>query len=299
MQGAEHAPRIRRLAVCLMLLLSFAVPARSDRRQLEDALKPVFQNKVVFLRGFYSNAKLRFDRNGDLVSNAATGFWTVNSTILISDLRIDRHNLLTLKAKRVINVFDDATGKFVNLTSDKSVQIEIELDPAWQDAAPVLALLGKVIPSSFGELSATVPAYWQCWLSGHPTRDKENGNWQCSLPNVEPHKAGEAEAAKTEACVSRALKVGGSVKPPRVLSKADPTFTDAARFLHLQGITVLRIIVDEHGEPRVTEIVRPLGAGLDDQAVECVRHWRFAPATRDGEPVPVEVNVEVSYHLYK
>jgi TonB family protein len=282
-----------------MLLLLFAVPARPDRRRLEDALRPVFQNKVVFLHGFYSDSSLRFDRNGDLVGNSATGVWTVNSTILITDLRINRHNLLMLKGKRVINVFDDDTGKFVNLTSGTSVQVELELDPAWQDAAPVLALLGKVIPSSFGPLSSSVPAYWQCWLSGRTTRDKKSGNWQCSLPNAEPYKAGEAEAARTEADACKALKVGGSVKPPKVLSKADPTFTDAARFLHLQGRTVLKIIVDEHGEPRVTGIVRPLGAGLDDQAVECVRHWRFAPATRDGEPVPVEVDVEVSYRLYK
>jgi len=298
MQSARHAPQFHHAIVCVAVLMLFVIPARSDRRQLEDALKPAFQNKVVFLRGFYSDEKLRFDSQGNLIGTATAGVWTLDSSLLITDLSVDRHNLLTLKGKRVINVFDDDKGMFVNLTSNSRVQIAVELDPSWQDAAPVLTLLEKVIPSAFPQSADTLPDYWQCWIYGHTTRNKEGdkwkgGKWQCSLD-----KAAKAEAAKTLAGTSKPFRVGGGVTPPKMLRHVEPTFTQAARDLHLQGITILSVIVDEKGEPQVTGIARPLGAGLDDQAIESVRKWRFAPATRNGEPVPVEVMLEVNYHLY-
>jgi TonB family protein len=296
MQSVEHASQFQRAVVCVTLLLLFATPVRADRRQLEDALKPAFQNKIVFLRGFYSDANLRFDSQGNLIGTATAGVWTVNSTLLITGLNVDRYNLLTLKGKRVINVFDDDKGRFVNLTSNSRVQIAVELDPGWQDAAPVLTLLEKVIPSAFVQPADTVPDYWRCWLYGHTTRSKEGGpwksvKWQCSLDQV-----AQPEAAKVAADVSKPFKVGHGVTPPKVLYRVEPTFTQAARDVHIEGITLLSVIVDKQGEPQVTGIVRPLGAGLDDQAIESVRKWRFAPATRNGEPVPVEVLLEVNYH---
>jgi TonB family protein len=41
-----------------------------------------------------------------------------------------------------------------------------------------------------------------------------------------------------------------------------------------------------------------LGAGLDRKAVEAVSSWRFDPAKKDGEPVEVEIAIEVDFHLY-
>jgi TonB family protein len=38
--------------------------------------------------------------------------------------------------------------------------------------------------------------------------------------------------------------------------------------------------------------------GLDEKAIEAVSTWRFQPATHNGQPVAVEVNVEVSFRLY-
>jgi len=45
-------------------------------------------------------------------------------------------------------------------------------------------------------------------------------------------------------------------------------------------------------------VARPLGMGLDEKAIEAVRTWRFEPAKKDGQPVPVQMNVEVSFRLY-
>jgi protein TonB len=43
---------------------------------------------------------------------------------------------------------------------------------------------------------------------------------------------------------------------------------------------------------------RALGDGLDENAMEGVKNWRFIPATRNGQPVAVAMNVEVAFNLY-
>ena len=57
-------------------------------------------------------------------------------------------------------------------------------------------------------------------------------------------------------------------------------------------------MVDTDGEPRNIRIAKPLGMGLDRKAVESVEKWRFDPAQRDGQPVAVEMAVQVDFHLY-
>ena len=45
-------------------------------------------------------------------------------------------------------------------------------------------------------------------------------------------------------------------------------------------------------------VIRPLGLGLDEKAIEAVKNWKFEPAMKDGHPVRVEIAVEVDFHLY-
>ncbi len=60
----------------------------------------------------------------------------------------------------------------------------------------------------------------------------------------------------------------------------------------------MRVIVGTDGKPHDIYVQRSLGMGLDEKAVEAARLWRFAPGTKDGAPVPVEVFLEVNFHLY-
>jgi periplasmic protein TonB len=94
------------------------------------------------------------------------------------------------------------------------------------------------------------------------------------------------------------FRVGGAVKPPRVIDAPDPAYSDIARKEKYQGTTILWLIVDKDGVPRNIRVAAPLGMGLDDKAVEAVQRWRFQSATKDGEAVPVQINVEVNFRLY-
>lgn len=92
-------------------------------------------------------------------------------------------------------------------------------------------------------------------------------------------------------------KVGGSVLAPRPLAMPDPDYTEQARQAKLQGMCVLKLIVGADGKPRDIRVIRSLGMGLDEKAMAAVSQWTFAPATKDGTPVPVQISVQVIFKL--
>lgn len=93
-------------------------------------------------------------------------------------------------------------------------------------------------------------------------------------------------------------KPGHGVTPPRVTYRVDPEYSKEARKAKYQGTCVLELIVDPAGNPREIKMVRSLGKGLDEKAMEAVAKWKFDPATKDGQPVAVLINVEVMFRLY-
>jgi TonB family protein len=94
------------------------------------------------------------------------------------------------------------------------------------------------------------------------------------------------------------FKVGGGVSAPRAIYDPDPDYSEEARKAHYQGSVILYVIVDALGHPREVRVQRSLGMGLDEKAIAAVKTWRFQPAQKDGHPVPVEMTVEVNFHLY-
>jgi protein TonB len=94
------------------------------------------------------------------------------------------------------------------------------------------------------------------------------------------------------------FRVGGGVSAPRATYAPDPEYSEEARKAKYQGVVVLWLIVGPDGRPRDIKVSRQLGMGLDQKAVEAVRNWRFEPATKDGKPVAVQINVEVNFRLY-
>jgi len=93
-------------------------------------------------------------------------------------------------------------------------------------------------------------------------------------------------------------QVGGGVAAPQLIYAVDPEFSDEARRAKFQGMCVVTLIVDAQGNPQRVRVVGHLGMGLDEKAVAAVRQYKFKPATLQGRPVPVEVNVEVDFRIY-
>ncbi|MGE5648250.1 MAG: energy transducer TonB [Acidobacteriota bacterium] len=92
-------------------------------------------------------------------------------------------------------------------------------------------------------------------------------------------------------------RVGGGVSSPVPVYKVEPEYSEEARKAKFQGTVVLSIIIDERGTPTNFKVVRPLGLGLDEKAIEAVQKWRFRPGMKEGKPVAVLATVEVNFRL--
>lgn len=93
-------------------------------------------------------------------------------------------------------------------------------------------------------------------------------------------------------------RVGGGVSAPHAIYDPDPEYSEEARKAKYQGTVLLWVVVGADGRPRDIHVQRALGMGLDEKAIEAVRKWTFEPAMKDGHPVAVQVNIEVSFRLY-
>jgi len=94
-----------------------------------------------------------------------------------------------------------------------------------------------------------------------------------------------------------AYSIGGGVSAPSVLYKVDPEYSEEARKAKYSGTVVLYIEVDTTGHARNMRILKGIGLGLDEKALDAVNKWRFKPGLKDGKPVVVRAQIEVNFRL--
>jgi TonB family protein len=92
-------------------------------------------------------------------------------------------------------------------------------------------------------------------------------------------------------------RVGGGVKAPRLVSKKEPEYSEAARKARVQGTVVLYTEVSPDGTAQNIRVLNSLGSGLDEEAIEAVRQWKFNPGIKDDKPVTVAASIEVNFRL--
>ncbi|HVZ82265.1 MAG TPA: energy transducer TonB [Terracidiphilus sp.] len=91
---------------------------------------------------------------------------------------------------------------------------------------------------------------------------------------------------------------GGNVSAPIPLFTPEAEFTDEARRQKFQGMCLISVIIDAQGNPQSPRVIRPLGMGLDENALNAVRRYRFKPARRLGIPVASRTTVAVNFRLF-
>jgi len=94
-----------------------------------------------------------------------------------------------------------------------------------------------------------------------------------------------------------AFRVGGGVTQPAVIAKVDPEYSEEARKAKYSGTVLLQLIVDVDGKAKNIRVVKGVGLGLDEKAVEAVQKWKFLPGKKNGAAVPVYATVEVNFRL--
>jgi protein TonB len=93
-------------------------------------------------------------------------------------------------------------------------------------------------------------------------------------------------------------KIGGGVSAPVPIYTPDPEFSEEARKAKFMGVVTVNLIVDEKGNPQRVRVLRGVGMGLDEKAMEAVRLYKFKPAMEGGKPVAVELNIEVNFQIF-
>ncbi|HXC94665.1 MAG TPA: energy transducer TonB [Edaphobacter sp.] len=93
-------------------------------------------------------------------------------------------------------------------------------------------------------------------------------------------------------------RIGGGVSAPVLIYSVEPEFSEEARKAKVAGNVLVNLWVDTSGNPSHVHVVRGVGMGLDEKAVEAVKQYKFKPAMENGKPVLVELNVEVNFQIF-
>jgi TonB family protein len=312
------ALRLLYTAVVLVLAVASAPFHMQASNALEQHLRDQYDGKTLLLRNFYGGDSLRYDASGQLSKAATPGDWTVDGVVQVDTIKVSNHHL-TIRAKRLhlgwvrdvgFSPVEDAKDKNGNSEGTRGLRIEAELGGGEVTAERADAVLAQIFLTPKDDFAQLVPDYWKpCVLAasiGKSTSEYNGCRFYpeflatpgiVSTPDQTP-QSGQAEDGAAELSNHSVTRIGKGMAPPKAVSAPDPSFSEEARRAKYRGTVVLSLSVDKTGQARNVRIVRPLGMGLDQKAVEAVSTWQFRPATKDGEPVDVRIDVEVAFNLF-
>jgi TonB family protein len=245
-----------------------------------------YENTRMMLRNFYCGHKLRFDASGNLISGGQPGPWTTCSDIRVEKLHVGSGKL-KITGHRVYLFYDSGakqfrdvmeiepqeykqTKNYEEMIDSQTVSIEAPIQQA--DDVAVAATMNAMFYSSAEEFRQAVPEFWKLAIVSPPPAP-------LSPPNG-------------------VFQIGKGISAPTPMFTPDPDYSDEARQARFQGTVALTAIIGSDGTVRGATIKRPLGLGLDEKSIAKVLTWKFKPSIRDGQPVAVEISIEVQFNLY-
>jgi TonB family protein len=117
-------------------------------------------------------------------------------------------------------------------------------------------------------------------------------------PFAPPAKPGPRPETGSSSSEEVVYQVGGPVTNPVPLQQPNPGFTTLAREKKVEGSVLLAVVIGRDGAVRNVKVLRGLGYGLDESAVDTItKRWLFKPSTLNGQPVTVQAMIEVFFHI--
>jgi periplasmic protein TonB len=108
--------------------------------------------------------------------------------------------------------------------------------------------------------------------------------------------AGTAAQTNTDGDSAETVyNLGPGITPPRVTKQVPPK-ESTSRGVRVVGSVTVALVISSKGVPRNVHVVKGLDKEVDQNTVEAVEQWRFAPAQKDGKPVAVKVSLEIQFH---
>jgi TonB family protein len=304
----------------------------------EDALRSRYVGKLIFLRGSYLGDDLNFDVSGKVNGSPTVGSFTLSAfevrKVKLSkhklDIEADRYGLHFFGALP----YEDETKAFDRVKiSKKPVHISIERElivipkvkkekkakdapaptPQQLAAAQTLKTRDDAATAGTPKPATTTSEDNAALLAVSPAHsamlmNKALDNIFASdidlrmlshLPDYwQEYFASKSQHRQFMPADASVKIVSEGVTPPRVLNSIDPSSNEYAQKYGIAGMELLRTVVDASGIPRQMAIARPIGFGLDEKAVEAIKNSHFRPATINGQPVPVVIDLVVTFRIY-
>jgi len=108
---------------------------------------------------------------------------------------------------------------------------------------------------------------------------------------------GDAEPVTSTQVHRQQAEVAAKLVPAEIISKPNPTYTDEARKLRIEGEVLLEVVFESSGNLHILRVVHGLGHGLDEAAVRAAQKIRFKPAQRDGQPTDSTAVLHVIFQI--
>jgi len=315
-----------------------AALAKSTPPLTEDALRAHYVGKLIFLRGSYLGDDLQFDMDGKVNGSPAVASFTLSAfevrKVKLSkhklEIEADRYGLHFFGALP----YEDDTKAFDQVKiSKKPVHISIEREvivipkvkkekkkdePTPQELAAAQTLKTRdaaagttdapkpatpaATTETYAALAAVSPAHSAMVMNkalDNIFASDIDPRMMSHLPEYwQEYFASKSQHRQYMPSDAGIKVVSEGMTPPKVLNSIDPSSNEFAQKYGIAGMELLRTVVDASGVPRQMAIARPIGFGLDEKAVEAVKNSHFTPATLNGQPVPVVIDLVVTFRIY-
>ena len=272
---------------CFVALIP-ALHAQSN----EADLKARLMGKPLYLRGYWRDENLRFDSAGKLKTNSSQVTFTLSGFELLA-LHLKQDKLL-LEGRRVGLELGGGKQRRVPLNAgkpndpvDDTMKIEIASSPSG-DYGPAL---DAIFAEGLAELVPSMPSYWKTYATKNFAPADTTAVPATSTASDPVQQSSGSPDTKPK-------RIGGAVKPPKLLHSKEPEFNEPARGLKYSGVVLINLWVYPDGTVSHLSLVRALGLGLDERALAAVQKYVFSPATMNDKPVLVELNVEVNFQIF-
>jgi hypothetical protein len=313
-----------------------ATDSRDDAKDgiTEEELKRALVGKPLFLRGGYMAESLSYDEHGVLDGNAPPAPYTL-SAVQIDKVRLSKRKVQLEGARYGLHflgalAYEDPTKAVdrVKITpKKKSLKITIDRElvvkpkkvkqpkkskgkkgsedaiAAQADEATQAATIQEDAPTDPKSAKTTTsPAHSAAMLRGALDQifaESIDQRMIATMPDFwKLYYQAASEKMDYRPKDPAVLRQNMVDQKAKLITKFEPPSNEFAQEHGVAGMSLYHVVIGADGKPGEIAVARPIGFGLDENAVDSIRTAKFEPAMKDGKPVPVLLDLVVQFRIF-
>jgi hypothetical protein len=244
----------------------------------QETLRGQYANKVLIFRRSYRHLdRLEVKADGSLPGNLRPGFWAMDGACQVNELDFRKDAVVFKCSKLWANIKDDGRLHYFPVSAalkgktdyPEKMEIVFRISPDGETAAQVRERASKVFLSEQDSVFSVTPAPIAAYIQK-----------QSVLPDIDP-----------------VTGKGFDGTPPKPMSTPAPDVSREALLVGQAGRETFVVLIDAEGKTNVLAFTGLLQYGLEETTIDAVKQWKFEPAMKDGNPVPVRIAMDIDYKL--